>query len=66
MKARFSGHQFSGKPRFKGHSSENMGNRFLIYSTEVRSKKAENPDLADKTWVTDFPLNRYFTVLKAK
>ena len=30
VEARFSGHQFSGKPRFKGHSSENMGNRFLF------------------------------------
>ena len=33
MEARFSGHQFSGKPRFKGHFSENMGDCFFIFST---------------------------------
>ena len=28
VEARFSGHRFSGKPRFKGHSSKNLGNHF--------------------------------------
>ena len=30
LKARFSGHRFSGKPRFKGHSLENMGTVFYF------------------------------------
>ena len=42
VEARFSGHQFSGKPRFKGHSSENMGDRFLflVYKSARNSGKS--------------------------
>ena len=31
VEARFSGHRFSGKPRFKGHSSKNLSNNFCFF-----------------------------------
>ena len=59
LKARFSGHRFSGKPRFKGHSLEYLGNHFdfqFISLLEI----AENLGLADKRVVTDFSAKSSF------
>ena len=36
VEVRFSGHRFSGKPRFKGHSSENLVDHFLFLLTYMR------------------------------
>ena len=42
MEARFSGHRFSGKPRFKGHSSKNLSDHFwyLVHKSARNSGKS--------------------------
>ena len=42
VEARFSGHRYSGKPRFKGHSSENLGDHlwFLVHKNARKSGKS--------------------------
>ena len=54
VEARFSGHRYSEKPRFKGHSSENLGDHFLFLVYISQLEMAENLDLEDKSLVTDF------------
>ena len=59
MEARFSWHRFSGKPRFKGHSSENLSDHFWFLVHKCTQNRAKLY-LGDKSLVTDFSAKSSF------
>ena len=58
VQALFSDHRFSGKPLFKGHSLENLGDHFWLFVH--KSARKENLNLTDKSLVADFSAKSIF------